>query len=385
MLRTYEFYEEEYQISRDEVDRINKIITDFETGIVSDELYNLGLNGLKFCITEGKVDTLIKLISPIAYQDGPNVGYKYYMDAISLGLFEYINTLPSSIMERYANMIKYQQEERLFYGLDEVECSFEDEEITVREAAHNAVILTPMDKKKIMDALLTIDLSKISNIRIKDVFARQISGMGHPIRSERDVAYYSEISNYLPILELFNKNIRTTSNDTAGCIDDIDKSNSCVEVSIHYGSLDESNRCVADAIVESGNGRFIRSFVDDGKDLMITVPCGVDERISEVNARMMQLISKFHKQDILYGVVELSDAIMTLKRWSAFLPEEKRVKIQAMIKDDMTAEEVIGVVNALELGYVCDTDGTIYADKYCLDKHKEYVMENGMQNKMTIE
>ena len=384
MLRTYEFYEEEYQISREEIDKINKIITDFETGIVSDELYNLGLNGLKFCIAECKIDTLIKLISPIAYQDGPNVGYKYYMDAISLGLLEHINTLPSSIMERYANMIKYQQEERLFYGLDEV--SFDDEvEVTVREAAHNAVILTPMDKKKILDTLLTVDLSKISNIRIKDVFARQISGMGHPIRSDRDVAYYSEISNYLPILELFNKNIRTTSNDTAGCFDDLDKSDGKCEISIHYGSLDEANKCVADAIVESGNGRFIRSFVDDGKDLMITVPCDVNERISEVNVRMMQLISKFHKQDILYGVVDLQDAIMTLRRWSAFLPEEKRVEIQAMIKEDMTADEVIKVVNALELGYVCDTDGTIYADKYCLDKHIEYVMENGMQNKMTIE
>ena len=384
MLRTYEFYEEEYQIPRGEVDKINKIITDFEAGIVSEELKDLGLNGLKFCIAECKIDTLIRLISPIAYQDGPNVGYKYFMDAISLGLMEHINSLPSSIMERYANMVRYQKEEKFFYGLDDV--AFDDDvEITVREAAHNAVILTPMDKKRIMDAMLNIDLSKVSGIRIKDVFARQISGMGHPIRSEKDVAYYSEVSNYLPILELFKKNIRTTSNDTSGCIDDVDKSKGCVEISVHYGSLDEANKCIADAIVESGNGRFIRSFVDDGKDLMITVPCDVNERISEVNVRVMQLISKFHKQDILYGVVDLQDAIMTLRRWSAFLPEEDRVRIQAMIKEDMTAEEVIKVVNALDLDYVCDSDGTIYADKYCLDKHKEYVMENGEQNKKTIE
>ena len=32
MLRTYEFYEEEYFISRDEIDRISKIISDFEKG-----------------------------------------------------------------------------------------------------------------------------------------------------------------------------------------------------------------------------------------------------------------------------------------------------------------------------------------------------------------
>lgn len=381
MLRTYEFYEEEYYISRDEIDRISKIISDFEKGIVNDSLYSLGLNGLKFCIAEGKVDTLIKLISPIAYQDGPNVGYKYFMDAISLGLVEYMQTLPSSIMERYANMVRSQEEESIMMG----EAPFEEEKVTVREAAHNAVILTPMDRKRILDTLLSIDLTKIGNIRIKDVFARQISGMGHPIRSDKDVAFYSEISNYLPCLELFRMNIRTTSNDTTGCYDDLDKSDCKCEISIHYDSLDEGNKCVADAIVESGNGRFIRSFVDDGKDLMITVICNADERISEVNVRMMELISKFHKQDILYGVVELSDAIQTLRRWSAFLSGDERKRIQEMIKEDMTSSEVIEVVNALELGYVCDTDGTIYADKYCLDKHREYLMENGMQNKMTIE
>jgi hypothetical protein len=56
-----------------------------------------------------------------------------------------------------------------------------------------------------------------------------------------------------------------------------------------------------------------------------------------------------------------------------------------MIKDNMSAEEAIAVSDIMELGYMLDTDGTIYADKYCLDKHIEYVMENGMQNKMTIE
>lgn len=382
MLRTYEFYEEEYYISRDEIDRISKIISDFENGIVNEkDLYSLNLNGLKFCIAECKIDTLIKLISPIAYQNGPNIGYKYFMDAISLGLLEHMQSLPSSIMERYANMLRSQQEESIMMG----ETPFEEDLITVREAAHNAVILTPIDRKKIIDALLKVDMSKIANIKIKDVFARQISGMAHPIRDEKDVAFYSEISNYYPSLVLFNMNIMTTSNDTEGCIDDSGQLDSKCEISIHYDSLDEGNKCVADAIVESGNGRFFDSFTGKGKDLMITVPCDREETISEVNGRMMELISKFHKQDILHGVVELSDAIMTLKRWSAFLSGDERKRIQEMIKEDMTASEVIEVVNALELSYVCDSDGTIYKDKYCLDKHKEYLIENGIQNKMTIE
>ena len=378
MLRTYEFYEEEYYISRSEVDKYNKIIEDFENGILNEsELYSLDLNSLKFCIAEGKVDTLIKLISPIKFEDG----YKYVMDAISLELLDYISSLPSSIMERYANMLHAQKEESIMMG----EVPFEEDLITVREAAHNAVIVTPMDRKRIVNALLNIDLSKIANIKIKDVFARQISGMAHPISDEKDVAFYSEISNYYPSLVLFNKNIMTTSNDTEGCINDSGLLDSKCEISIHYDSLDEANKCVADAIVANGNGRFFDSFTGKGKDLMISVPCDREETIEQVNGRMLELVSKFHKQDVLYGVVSLEDSLKTLRRWSAFLTGDVRKRIQAMIKDDMTPEEIIEVVNALELGYVCDSDGTIYRDEMCLAKHKEYVLENGMQNKMTIE
>ena len=66
MIRSYEFYEENYKITRMEISRIEKIVADFEKGIVDEEkLGSLGLNGLKFCIAEGKIDTLIKFFSSI--------------------------------------------------------------------------------------------------------------------------------------------------------------------------------------------------------------------------------------------------------------------------------------------------------------------------------
>ena len=377
MLRTYEFYEKELFVSSKEIDRINKIITDFEAGIVNEEdLYRLNLDALKFCIAEGKIDTLVKLVKPIAYQDGEEVSYKYFVDAVSLGLVDYIRMLPTSIMERYVEMLRSQREESTLFAY-EGELPFEEETVSIREAAHNAVILTPMDKKRLIDAILKIDVTKIGNIRIKDVFARQLSGMAHSINGEMDVAFYNEISNYIPSLALYNKNIMTTSNDTAGCRDDSEDIESKCEISIHYDSLTEANKCVADAIVESGNGYLFDSFTGTGKDLMISVPCLREEKISDVNNRMMKLISGFHKQDVLYGVISKSEAITVIKRWSTFLSGEARDQIQSMIKEDMSTSNIMKVFSELGLKYVCDQDGTIYRDKYCLARHKEYLMEQG--------
>ena len=376
MIRTFEFYEDEYKITRMEISRIEKIVNDFEKGIIDEEkLGSLGLNGLKFCIAEGKIDTLIKLISPIEYQNGPHRGKKYFMDAISLGLVEHINSLPSSIMERYAKMYREQEDEH--YSNEEEDMLFAQPKVSIMEAAYNAVILTPDMKKRIMDALLTIDLSVIKNIKIKDVFARQVPGMGFPIRSERDVAFYSEISNYVPCLNLFRKNIQTTSNDTLGCKDDGPMKRGKLEISINYDSLNERNKLLASAIIERGYGYLFKSFVSDGSDLMISVPCLPEETIENANARMMKIVSKFQKQDILYGVISREEVIKNLKTWARFSSYDIREKMHTLLFGDVTDSELKEAMSLIDLGYVFDEDGTIYRDQYCLDKHREYLMENG--------
>jgi hypothetical protein len=297
------------------------------------------------------------------------------MDAISLGLVDFINTIPSSIMERYAKMYLRQKED-LYSALGDG-LIYAEPRVTIMEAAHDAVILTPEMKKRIMDALLTIDLGVIKNIKIKDVFARQVPGMGFPIRSERDVAYYSEISNYVPCLDLFRKNIQTTSNDTLGCKDDGQMKKGKLEISINYDSLNERNKLLADLIVKKGYGYLFKSFVSDGRDLMISVPCLPEETIENANARMMRIVSKFQKQDILYGVISREEVIENLKSWARFNSYDIRERMHTLLFGDVTDAELREAMSLIDLGYVFDEDGSIYRDQYCLDKHREYLMENG--------
>lgn len=371
MLRTYDFYEEEYCISKSDINKYNKIITDFENGILNEnELRSLGLNGLKFCIVEGKVDTLIKLISPIKFEDG----YKYVLDAISLGLIEYVNGLPSSIMERYANMVKAQKEESIMMG----ETPFDDFPVDVLQAARGAVILTPRMKKEIIDTLLNYDMEIIGGMKIKDVLARQISGMGHPINCVRDVAYYSEISNYLPSVTLFEKNIMTTSNDTDGCYDDLEHDKCKCEISINYDSLDEQNKLFANTIVEKGYGRFIKSFVSEGRDLMISIPCKGDETIKQVNNRMMVIVSRFHKQDTLYGVIKPDSIYATIKRWNVFNDEISKNKVNELLSGEINNEKIALALQYFDglLPYVYDSgEDKFYRDPQTYAKHKEYLLD----------
>lgn len=371
MLRTYDFYEEEYYITRSEVDKYNKIIEDFENGKLNEkELRSLGLNALKFCIAEGKVDTLIKLISPIKFEDG----YKYVMDAISIGLIEYIKELPSSIMERYANMVKAQKEDAIMMG----ETPFDDIPVDVLHAARGAVVLTPRMKKEIIDTILNYDMEIIGSIKIKDVLARQISGMGHPINSIRDVAYYSEVSNYLPSVTLFEKNIMTTSNDTDGCYDDLEHEKCKCEISINYDSLDEQNKLFANTIVEKGYGRFIDSFVTDGKDLMISIPCKGDETIEQVNKRMMVIVSKFHKQDTLYGVINSENIYNTILRWNMFNDEITQAKVSELLSGEISNGKIALALQYFEglLPYVYDCkEDKFYRDPETYAKHQEYLLD----------
>ena len=100
MLRSYEFYERHLNLKSYEIDKIARIIKDVENGIYNeDEIRSLEADGLKFCICEGKYEIFEKLVSPFEYQDGDKVGYKYLLDAITLGIVEYINSLPRSIID----------------------------------------------------------------------------------------------------------------------------------------------------------------------------------------------------------------------------------------------------------------------------------------------
>lgn len=392
MLRTYEFYKQYYSIEKEEVDCIRETIEQFEEGKVNPRaLRRLKFNGLVYCLAEGKIDTLIKLISPIGIEkkDG-SVEYKYYMDAISLDLLRYVENLPSSIMERYAKLMEKEAEEHPeYFHIDPTRLPTERElseraairDLLVKKAAKDIIIVSPRDKERIKSALLDINMGIVGKIKIKDVHARQIPGMGFPIRSSRDVAYYSEVSNYLPSLALFNMNIATTFNDTDGCYDDGLSDECNCRIAISYDTLSEENKCVADAIAESGNGYFSESFLTDGKDLHIVVPCEADETVLDVNKRFIKIISKFTKQDVLHGVLSNEKILKMVGYWLDIIPERDRIR--ELMKGEITSAKVLEILELCDglFEYVYDAEeDRFYEDREIYAKHKEFLLETELNN-----
>ena len=372
MLRNYDFYYNNLNINHGEVDRILRIINDFENGIYKeDEIRSLGADGLKLCICEGKYDVFEKLVSPFSYEDGEVIRYKYLLDAFSLEIDRFIRNCPSSIMEHWASV-----NEKLKYSLRD------DEEfipIPVEETSKDAIVLYPGLKERLLNSLFDLPKEKILTIKIKDVLPRQICGMGHPIMSVRDVVYYHEAPMVFAGLDLFNKNIITTANDTAGCYDeDFISPNLCLI--IDYETLDDDNKMIADAMVENGNAEYQdESYAGKGKGLIINVPCSREESIYEVNLRMMKLVSMFHKQDMIYGHFTVDDFYNTISSWFFILTPDEQEKVNSILNNGYTSENILEVMKYFKWmfeGIYYDKDEDVFwISKYYYKKHREYLEE----------
>ena len=67
MIRSYEFYEDNFSLYKIQVDRINTIISNVEKGIYNEkEIRSLGKEGLLFCICEGKYEVFKTLVNPLS-------------------------------------------------------------------------------------------------------------------------------------------------------------------------------------------------------------------------------------------------------------------------------------------------------------------------------
>ena len=366
MRKSYEYYEKKLGISNYEVDKIATIIDSIEKEIASEEdIRCLGSNGLKFCLCEGKYELFKKLISPFSYDDNGVIRYKYLLDAISLGLVEFIMSCPSSIMEYWA----------LENKKDNLKGS-----ISVEEAARDAVVLYPTLKKELFDSIYNIDKNKIMTIKIRDVLARQISGLGHPIKSEKDVIYYVELPVLYPCLDLFNKNIVTIANDTEGCFDDYikeDEENNIfmTNIIIDYNSLDEGNKEIAQMLVADGHGKILD--VLSGKELFIEVPCKRNETVLDVSKRMMDLVNLFHKQDMLYGVLGDNEIDAIINNNYRYLSNDKKREVYDLLNDSYSDENIVKVFSYFPFStvYYDEEERKFWISKYYYDKHREYLNE----------
>ena len=374
MVKTYDFYEQigikDYQIMN-----IQKILSNIGKGIVTEqEIRDLGSEGLKYCLCEGKYDLFKKLVSPFAFKDKDGSKYyKYLLDAFSLGIVEFINNCPTSIMNAWATInenAKYsaEYEGREFFP------------VPVEYAAKYSLVLYPSLKEELLSAIYRVDKEKVMSIRIKDVLARQISGMGHPVTSKRDVIYYCEHTLLFVGLDLFSKNIITTANDTGGCYNDIvsDKETYVTNIIIDYESLDEQNKMVADQMVLEGNACYQEnSYVGSGKGLIIEVLNKPTDTVSMVNAKLMELVSKFHKQDMLYGIATVEDIYEGMCRYFEFLSEEEQVLVNSILANGYTSENILEALKYfMYLDYYYDNEeDKFWISKYYYDKHRQYLEE----------
>jgi hypothetical protein len=239
----------------------------------------------------------------------------------------------------------------------------------------SSIIISKEDKKRLLDAIYSSYPKKDVDMNvIGDVIARQISGWSYPIKSDRDVIRYSEISNLYPSLELFHKNIMTTYNDTAGCYDDmVYNGPTHTEIRIDYNSLDEENKIYADLLVKKG----IAKVIDEGsgkKGISIFVPCRRDEYVGEVSNRMFAILVGFKKQDMLYGKVQPGEVLKSINNYLRYFEQEIQDSVNAILREGINNYNLARVNRILNLGFYYDkTENQFWADEFYYRRHAEFI------------
>ncbi len=370
MQKTYEFYEKNYGIYSSKVDIFLHILNRVEKGIIEEEeIRSLGRDGLIVCICERRFDLFKKLVSPFPYDENGRTYYKYLLDPFTLEIDKFIESLPNSISEQFGKMNSEAKERAELNNNEFIP-------VTIEEAARDAVVLYSSLKKELLDALYSIDKKKIMAIKIKDVLARQISGLGHPIRNKRDIIYYCETPSLYAALDLFEKNIITVANDTLGCYDDSDHSKLAVDLNINYDSLDNGNKQVADVFIKNGNAKFYpRNEFSRCNDVVLHVPLSKNSTVFDATKVLLELTSLFHKQDMIYGIVGIDDVINTIDNCVNWVGHDSRKKIEAILATGYSVENILKVLELLPfINYYYDREeGKFWIEKYYYDKHKKFL------------
>lgn len=261
-----------------ELERYN--IDDIITVAIDNELYE----SLKFIFQPIEINGVVRI----------------YFDAFSTDILDRIRYTCDSkkqAEEEAKNEYEYIQKRNAELSKEEREW-FEDKR-TYEEILSSKKVISKEIKEDLFKSLFTIDFDIISQIKVKDSHARQISGIGHPIRNINDIIFYSEPACLETCIELFNKNIQTTMNDTDGVIEDQTIGGGICRVHCNYESLSLENKKIVDDLIANG---VARRFMDcDIDSFSIFVPCSPNDTIGEVSSRLKSISSKLLTQDILYG------------------------------------------------------------------------------------
>ena len=309
-------------------------------------------------------DSLLVIFKPITI----NGITKIYFDAFSTNLLQQI---------QYAYDTKEQaekeaKEEYAYHQAKNETLSEEDKEWyydgrTYEEILSSKTIISKEFKDALRKSLFSIDMDLIGKIRIKDSHARQISGIGHPINSIEDIIFYSEPACIKSCIDLFNKNIVTTMNDTEGVIEDGPVENGKCFITCDYKSLSEENKSIFDELIKTGTAR---RFMDGSIDsVSINVPCNGEETVADISNKLQAIVSKLKMQDFLYGSQTLESFYENdLVRIGNVYPNLYQ---KYFSKDECTWDDII--MFAQEVGYVYDSEeDLLWRNKTYYEKHKKY-------------
>ena len=341
-------------ITQDGINTYNYIINEIKHGIFNEDHIRLLDNSkaLKYIIAEGEYEVFKAIIRVFSYEKDEKIRRRYLVDPFSRDIVEYINSAYST----YTEAVDAARAKRISASPEAI--------------IDNSVIISKDVKEALLKAIYESYPKKDVDMNvIGDVLARQISGWGYPIVSEKDVIKYSEISNLYPSLELYRMNIMTTYNDTLGCLDDRNISGTgYVEIRINYDTLDNENKMYADVLVQKGKAKFVEE--NNRKDVSLFVYCTPDEYVRDVSSRMSQLLKGFKKQDMIYGRLSSDRVLKEVLSLIEFLDEEDIKQYKELWNNGQYRE----LFRELELPYYYDPEERqFWLHRNFCDRHKAYI------------
>lgn len=251
-----------------------------------------------------------------------------------------------------------------------------EQEASQDEYAYNFKVVIPKEiKESFKKILLTINYEQISKMKIKNCHARQISGWNYRVETIKDVMIYSELPCLMASIDLFNKNIRTTMNDTECVFEDPPISSGICKIWFDYNSLSQENKDIVEELIASGSAE--RFMSNRTETISIFVPCSQEETVEEVSNRLRAIVSKLKAQDIKYGFGTMEEI------YQGYAPTVERFPFYV----DGLFINGLNLPDLIELGklfgdnlYYDDEEGLVWRSPELYQRHKRYVESQSLRS-----
>jgi len=233
------------------------------------------------------------------------------------------------------------------------------------------------DREAIKKSLFEIDFSELSRIKIKNTHAREISGYGHPVNSIEDAIYYAETACITTCIDLYNKNIPTTSNDTDGVLEDGENQNGqyFCKVGINYEALSDENKIIINELVQNGQARiYAHKNWDDNfsttEYVDLIAPLDREETVGEVSAKLEAISAKLQLQDVKGETIDdyYSYKYNAYMKWPFIVKQ-----FFDFIGDDTSDERIIEYITLYEPCLIYDENEGLIWGKENYEKHLKYL------------